>query len=175
MTKKRHFAIEMGDRAQPIGDSTMPPADALWLPGGYPELHLDALAHNPSMIAWIRAHHAAGKAIVAECGGMLYLLDSLADVRGRRASLVGLMPGRRPCSHDWPLGLQAVSMPEGSLRGHSFHFSRSRIRLDPLASGRCPNGEATAEAVYRKGSLTASYMHFYFPSNPLAVARLFSR
>lgn len=160
----------------PIGDSAMPPADALWLPGGYPELHLDALAHNEAMIASIRAHHAAGKAIVAECGGMLYLLDSLADVRGRRAALVGLMPGSAAMQPRLAaLGLQAVNLPEGALRGHSFHFSRSNIRLEPLAAGRCPNGGATAEAVYRTGSLTASYMHFYFPSNPLAVARLFSR
>ncbi len=160
----------------PIADATMPPADALWLPGGYPELHLDALAHNQSMIASIRTHHAAGKAIVAECGGMLYLLDSLADVRGRRAALVGLLPGSAAMQPRLAaLGLQAVNLPEGSLRGHSFHFSRSKIRLEPLAAGRCPNGGATAEAVYRKGSLTASYMHFYFPSNPLAVARLFSQ
>ena len=57
----------------PLQDSTLPEADSLYLPGGYPELHLEALEQNRAMRDSIRAHQSAGKPSVAECGGMLYL------------------------------------------------------------------------------------------------------
>ena len=69
----------------PLNDAAMPEADALYLPGGYPELHLAQLAANQSMQHSIRAHHAQGKPILAECGGMLYVLDRLTDSAGNSA------------------------------------------------------------------------------------------
>jgi cobyrinic acid a,c-diamide synthase len=158
----------------PLTDPAPPEADALYLPGGYPELHLERLAANRSMKEAIRAHHAAGKPIVAECGGMLYLLESLADAQGRSAEMAGLLPGRGIMqSRLAALALQGVRLPEGALRGHTFHHSRLETPLAPLARGACPNGGKTAEAVYRAGRLTASYTHFYFSSNPQAIAGLF--
>jgi cobyrinic acid a,c-diamide synthase len=66
----------------------------------------------------IRAHHAAGKPLLAECGGMLYLLDSLTDVDGTRAELVGLLPGDAVMQKRLAaLALQAVELPEGSCAG----------------------------------------------------------
>lgn len=158
----------------PLRDAALPDADALWLPGGYPELHLEALARNQPMHAAIRAHHGAGKPLLAECGGMLYLLDSLSGVLGGRAPMVGLLPGSAAMQTRLAaLGPQAVALPEGELRGHTFHHSVASVAPGPIALGRCPAGGATAEAVYRIGALTASYIHFYFPSNPRAAARLF--
>ena len=77
----------------PLNDQQLPDADALYLPGGYPELHLEQLAANAPMIEAIRAHHRSGKPIHAECGGMLYLFDQLTNKEGASAELVGLMPG----------------------------------------------------------------------------------
>lgn len=71
------------------------------------------------------------------------------------------------------LGLQHVSLPEGELRGHTFHYSRMETPSALIARGRSPNGAAAAEPVYRLGGLTATYTHCYFPSNPEAAARLF--
>lgn len=153
---------------------TLPPADALYLPGGYPELHLTALAENHALRAAIQAHQRAGKPIVAECGGMLYLMQSLTDAEGRSAPMAGLLPGTAVMQPRLAaLGLQRVELPEGELRGHTFHFSRSEVAADPVARGACPNGGPGAEPVWRVGRLTASYIHFYFPSNPEAAARLF--
>jgi cobyrinic acid a,c-diamide synthase len=45
--------------------------------------------------------------------------------------------------------------------------------LAPITRGECPNYKRTAEAVYRQGRLTASYIHFYLPSDPLVAAQLF--
>jgi cobyrinic acid a,c-diamide synthase len=157
----------------PIRDTALPDADSLYLPGGYPELHHRALAENTPMLNAIRAHHRAGKPILAECGGMLYLLDALTDVDGQRAELVGLLAGEAVMQKRLAaLALQSVELAEGVLRGHTYHHSLTSTQLQPVARGVSPNGGRGAEAVYREGRLTASYVHFYFPSNPEAVAAL---
>nr|WP_245539043.1 cobyrinate a,c-diamide synthase [Thioflavicoccus mobilis] len=158
----------------PLAGVRLPAADAVYLPGGYPELHLDALAANRGLKQDLAAHVAAGVPLLAECGGMLYLLERLADAQGHEAAMAGLLPGEaRMQGRLAALGPQEVALPEGALRGHTFHHSRLETPLAPLTRARCPNGRETAEAVYRRGRLTASYVHLYFPSNPTAAARLF--
>ncbi len=157
----------------PLRFARLPAVDSLYLPGGYPELHLRALSRNGPMAEAIRAHHAAGKPILAECGGMLYLLDGLTDRGDERVEMLGLLPGEaRMQQRLSALALQEVELPEGRLRGHTFHHSTLESPLQPLAHGECPNYKRTAEAVYRSGRLTASYIHFYLPSDPLAAAAL---
>lgn len=158
----------------PLRDAALPEADSLYLPGGYPELHLDALSGNSAMLEAIRTHHAAGKPIVAECGGMLYVLRALTDAQGKRCELLGLLDGEAAMQPRLTaLALQSAALPQGTLRGHTFHFSRMQSDLKPVAQGVCPNGSATSEPVYQQQRLTASYIHLYFPSNPEAVAQLF--
>lgn len=158
----------------PLADSQLPEVDSLYLPGGYPELHLARLEANQAMAAAIRAHHRAGKPIHAECGGMLYLLDRLTDQAGASAAMLGLLPGTATLQPRLTaLALQEVELPEGRLRGHTFHHSALTSALEPIARGECPNHKRTAEAVYRQGRLTASYIHFYLASDPLAAAALF--
>jgi len=158
----------------PLADDDLPSCDALWLPGGYPELHAQTLSGNAAMGRAICRHVAQDKPVLAECGGLLYLLDSLTDVEGQRHAMVGALPGHAVMRKRFAaLGLQAVTLPEGELRGHSFHYSELSTPLQPVARGRNPNGGNTAEAVYRQGRLTASYIHHYFASNPGATATLF--
>ncbi|MDF3867361.1 cobyrinate a,c-diamide synthase [Pseudomonas denitrificans (nom. rej.)] len=157
----------------PLRDDALPDVDSLYLPGGYPELHLQALAGNRAMAQAIHAHHEMDKPILAECGGMLYLLDALTDVAGERAELLGLLPGEaRMQKRLAALALQAVTLPEGTLRGHTFHHSLLDSSEEPLARGVCPNDKPVAEAVFRRGRLTASYIHLYLPSDPDAAAAL---
>ncbi|RVU05812.1 cobyrinate a,c-diamide synthase [Novosphingobium umbonatum] len=160
-----HFFSPLVDR--------LPDCDALWLPGGYPELHGDRLSANSALTADIRAHHQAGKPILAECGGMLACLDRLYDGQGQGFEMLGILSGE---AHMQPrlaaLGLQAVAFPKGILRGHTFHFSRLSTCVEPIAQATNPNGGA-GEAIFRQGSLLASYVHFYFPSAPHAAAALF--
>lgn len=159
----------------PLDDASLPPTDALYLPGGYPELHLDRLATNDKMLTAIRAHHAQGRPIIAECGGMLYLLESLTDVNGRRSKMLGLLPGHATMQNKLAnLGLHGIDLPEGTLRGHTFHYSRMESPLTPIAYSQAARHHGTGEPIYRQGRLTASYLHLYFPSNPLAAARLFA-
>ncbi|TDP71190.1 hydrogenobyrinic acid a,c-diamide synthase (glutamine-hydrolysing) /cobyrinate a,c-diamide synthase [Roseateles toxinivorans] len=159
----------------PLAGEALPDCDAVWLPGGYPELHAATLAANDGLKAALRTHHSQGRPLLAECGGLLSLLDGLQDVQGRRHAMWALLPGEAQMQKRVAaLGLQAVSYPDGELRGHSFHYSTLQTPLAPIARGSNPNGGSTQEAVYRVGSLTASYIHHYFPSQPEAAAALFS-
>lgn len=156
----------------PLAGEALPACDALWLPGGYPELHAASLGGG-DLFGHLRAHVGAGKPLLAECGGMMCLFEQLIDKQGASHAMAGLLPGTtRMQPRLAALGLQSAELPEGHLRGHTFHHSRSETTLAPLLRARTPDGRE-GEAVYRSGRLTASYVHFYFPSNPEAVARLF--
>ena len=157
----------------PLADNGLPDCDTLYLPGGYPELHLKTLERNEGMKASIRAHHEAGKPIVAECGGLLYLLERLTDGEGDEGEMVGLLAGQgRMTPKVTGLGSQQAELPEGTIRGHTFHHSLTETPLVPATHCRRAGG-GEGEAVYRDGRLTAGYLHLYFPSNPEAAARLF--
>jgi cobyrinic acid a,c-diamide synthase len=158
----------------PLADEPVPEGcQALYLPGGYPELHLDALAGNTVARGSVLAHHAAGRPILAECGGLLWLLDALTDAGGRRAPMLGLLPGEgRIGARLANIGLQSIVLPEGTLRGQTFHHASAELRLEPVAHSRAALDHGRPEPLWRSGRLVASFLHLYFPSNPEAIAAL---
>ena len=158
----------------PLAGDALPQCVPAWLPGGYPDLHLDALSQRHDLSAALRGHRYAGKPLLAECGGMLYALGSLAGRDGIARPMAGLLSGSAVLQARLAaLGLQEVDLPEGNLRGHTFHYARAEIGASALATARNPNGGPSAEAIYRDRRFTASFVHFYFPSNPDAAVRLF--
>lgn len=158
----------------PLTDQALPEADSVYLPGGYPELHLQALAENRAMKQALRAHHQAHKPIYAECGGFLYLLDGLTDKDGHSAPMAGLLQGQaRMQSRLVNLGMQSLWLEQGEIRGHSFHHSQMQTDLEPALYSAPQRNRSQAEGFYRVGSLQASYLHLYFPFNPQAAAGLF--
>ena len=158
----------------PLAGDALPDADAVWLPGGYPELHMAALSQRTDLHRDLRAHVAGGKPLLAEGGGLLFALDELADSDGNAWPMASLLPGRAVMqTRLGGLGLQSVELPEGVLRGHTFHYARADIPGEPLALAVNPNKGPSSEAVYRQRGMTASFVHFYFPSNPVAAMRLF--
>lgn len=159
----------------PLHDTLLPEVESLYLPGGYPELHLDELAANHNIHNAIQAHHTAGKPIVAECGGMLYLQTALTNCDGQSASLLGLFPGTATMQPRLVnLGLHSATFPQGELRGHTFHHSQLETDIQPSAYTQPTRKGLRPEAVFRLGRLTASYMHWYLPSSPTVTAALFS-
>lgn len=157
----------------PLADHALPEIDTLWLPGGYPELHLETLASNVAMKEAIQRHHTDGKPILAECGGMLYLCESLTDLQGQRVAMAGLLPGHAFMQQRLAaLGPQSVTLMAGELRGHTFHHSRIETTLPPFAHAQRSHDQSQGEAIYRVGRLHAGYLHHYFPSNPDACAEL---
>ena len=158
----------------PLTDAELPQVDSVYLPGGYPELHLPQLSANRALALALQKHVDAGKPLYAECGGMLYLLESLTDVTGRRASLAGVLPGNATLQPRLKgLGYQSAPLPGGVLRGHTFHHSTIDTPLIPSAHGERLYNTSPGEAIYCRDRLVASYLHNYFPSNPQAAAALF--
>lgn len=172
-------------RFSPLHDAALPECDAVWLPGGYPELHAQALSANQGMAQSLRDHVAAGRAVWAECGGMMALFESITLRDGRSVPLWGLLPGEVTMQPRLAaLGPQQLELPgaegEGGqggdlLRGHTFHYSTSRSPAEVIARTARPGqlpAENAGEALYRHGSVHASYFHAWFASSPRATARL---
>jgi cobyrinic acid a,c-diamide synthase len=160
----------------PLADSALPECDAVWLPGGYPELHGKTLAANRPLWASLAKHVAADKPVLAECGGMMALFETLVDIDGNSHWMGSLLPGKVTMQKKLAaLGMQEVVLDGNtSIRGHTFHYSKAETALPLFARAVKKQGASEGEPVYRVQHLTASYLHLYFPSNPAAVAGLFS-
>ncbi|WP_296141008.1 cobyrinate a,c-diamide synthase [uncultured Tessaracoccus sp.] len=152
----------------PMTDATLPDDVAgLWLGGGFPEVHADALGGNASLRAAVRAAVEAGVPTVAECAGLIYLSESIDG-----HEMVGAIPGASAMHDRLRMGYREAEAPADSLltrrgervRGHEFH----RTRLDAgspawLLDGR-PDGHATA-------TLHASYLHTHWAGAPQLAQR----
>lgn len=159
----------------PLHDENLPVVDSLWLPGGYPELHAAELGANQVMKKAITSHHQSEKPILAECGGMLYLTQTLQTLDAQNHSMIGLLPGHTLMQRRLGgLGMQSVTLAQGELRGHTFHYSRLDASHEPQYYAVKQRNGQKGEAIYCQNRLTASYLHFYFSSNPMVTAQLFA-
>ncbi|PKG40952.1 cobyrinate a,c-diamide synthase [Psychromonas sp. Urea-02u-13] len=169
---------EMGARLvyfSPLTDTQLPETDALWLPGGYPELYAQQLAQNQTIQQQIQQFYQSDKPVLAECGGFLYCLNELIDLDNKHHQMLGLlagngsMSGKRGCQ-----GMQKAILPEGEIHGHAHHRSRAIMDMDAMGYGQRQRHPAPGEPIYRDKKLTASYLHLFFPSNPALIANLFT-
>ncbi|MGD0501795.1 MAG: cobyrinate a,c-diamide synthase [Steroidobacteraceae bacterium] len=157
------------------GDPVPAGAQAIFLPGGYPEMHAESLARARRFHDSIRAAHAAGTPILAECGGMMVLAESIRDMAGRDWPMAGILPGAtRMQTRLAGLGLQSWRTRRGEIRGHTFHYSMFETSVCAAARAMSYPRGGEGECIYRLGSLTASYFHAYFPSCPAAIGALFA-
>ena len=158
----------------PLADDEVPQgADAVFLPGGYPELHGQVLSCARRFHESLRAAHARRTPILAECGGMMVLTDALVDLEGRSWPMAGLLRGTtRMQSRLAGLGLQAWDTGAGVLRGHTFHYSTFDTPLTGITRTATHPRQGAGEVIYREGSITGSYFHAYFASSPSAISGL---
>lgn len=160
----------------PLAAERLPACDAVWLPGGYPELHGHKLAANTGLQADLQAHVQAGKAVWAECGGMLALGHSIHTAQGEDLPMWGILPGTASMQPRLAgLGMQQCVLHGGLLRGHTFHYSRFNSTAAEVARTSRAGQSVQAgkgEALYQHGSICASYFHAWFPSHPRAIAAL---
>jgi cobyrinic acid a,c-diamide synthase len=164
----------------PLADAALPEGlDGLYLPGGYPELAARELADNAAMRAAVRGFCAAGRPVWAECGGYMYLLETLVDGAGTEQPMCGALPGRaRMCARRAALGYrQARTLAPGPLgpagtvlRGHEFHYSEAEgtagarpAFLLAGAGGETSDGQAS-------GNVIGGYFHAHLASNPAVAA-----
>lgn len=181
----RQFGVETVPFS-PLRDAALPENLAgLWFGGGFPELYVEALSRNHSMLEAIRAFAASGRPVYGECGGYLYLLEALTDFDGVRRPLLGLLPGEAVMGRKLAsLGYRELTScseslfgPAGTkLRGHEFHYSflKNGPSGGNLFASRDLRGvERPAGSVC--GNLCGSYIHLHFVSNPAAAEALVRR
>lgn len=146
----------------PLKNEPVPSADMLWLPGGYPELYLNELTVNSITKQSVRQFCQQDKAVLAECGGLLYLLDSIRNQKGETGNMCGVISGKSELKKYFQgIGLQTVEIDNAEFRGHSFHHSVIKSDLEPAYTASKQDG-TLGEGIYKIGNITASYMHFYF-------------
>ena len=155
----------------PLADE--PPAtdaDAIYLPGGYPELHAGRIAGNSTFLAGLRAAAMRGVAIYGECGGYMVLGEALIDAGGERHAMAGLLPlvtsfaARRPhlgyramtLAADAPLGRAGTAY-----RGHEFHYASIVSEGDaaPLFEAEDADGAPLGRIGLRAGTVMGSFLH----------------
>lgn len=141
-------------------------ADAVFLPGGYPELFAGRLAAASNFKSGMAGAHGRGASIYGECGGYMVLGEGLVDADGTRHTMLGLLGvetsfaerkrhlGYRrlsPCS-DWPWA--------DNLTAHEFHYSQAiSEKGEPLFVAQDANGVDLGAVGLRNGSVAGSYMH----------------
>ena len=108
---------------------------------------------------------------------MMVLFDAIVNKEGESHPMWGLLPGSVTMQPRLAgLGPQQLELPAGTLRGHTFHYSTAATVVAESARTARPGMPAEpgkGEAVYRQGSVRASYFHPWFPSSPEAAASLF--
>ena len=155
----------------PLNDSACPECDCLYMPGGYPELHLKALSQN---ISYMESVQAFSGHILAECGGMIYLSNKAAAIDGEVTQLCGRLPlAIQVHTRLQSLGWQKLETQDGEVLAHTFHYSSS-LQETPDIEYRTATTKLgkIGEKIYQLNNVTASYLHWYFPSNPDAACAL---
>ena len=166
----------------PLEDAALPDGvGGVYIGGGFPEIFARELAENGAMMRAIRDAHARGTRIYAECGGLMYLGETLTDFDGVAHGMVGLIPARSSMAKGrLTLGYREVeAQADGALlakgefaRGHEFHWSVAdspKSAAQAVYSVRSQDGRIEG---FRLGNLTASYIHIHMGSKP-GMARRF--
>ena len=153
----------------PLRDMELPNADGLYLPGGYPELYAGALSENRAMMDSIAAAVKAGLPTVAECGGFLYLGQSLEDAAGRAHPMCGVLPGAGfKTGHLQRFGYQTITAPADSLLfrageqipAHEFHYWDSTRNGADLTASKADG--RSWDSGYVSLHLYAAFPHLHF-------------
>jgi cobyrinic acid a,c-diamide synthase len=175
----------------PISDSKIPDnVNAIYIGGGYPELHAEELSRNTSMLESIHNWADSGNPIYAECGGLMYLSQGINDFTGNFLKMTGIFPfetqippypplakgcmgGLRP-----HLGYREILLKDDCIigkrgdrvRGHEFHYSEikesSNTGLSSQYKVKDGSGQNIQDEGYKFKNTLASYIHIHFGSNP---------
>jgi cobyrinic acid a,c-diamide synthase len=165
----------------PLEDDCLPEgASGIYIGGGFPEMFAQELAENTQMQHSLREAVRRGVPTYAECGGLMYLGQSLSDLEGTQYPMVGVIPvvssmaGRR-----LTLGYREVESCTDSpllrrgqrVRGHEFHWSVLEQPADPEQSVYRVIDQSNRPEGFQIGSVWASYIHIHLGSDPSLAPR----
>ena len=160
----------------PLRDTALPEnIGGLYLPGGYPELHARELSGNTSLLREIKQKIESGLPTAAECGGFLYLGQSLTDAEGQSWPMAGVLPGEaKDAGRLVRFGYAALSADSDSLLFragesfpiHEFHHWDSTANGTALAAKK-PVGGAEWRCGFVNEHFYAGFPHLYWAGTPL--------
>ena len=160
----------------PLRDTALPEnIGGLYLPGGYPELRARELSENTSLLREIKRKIESGLPTAAECGGFLYLGQSLTDAEGQSWPMVGVLPGEaKDTGRLVRFGYAALSADSDSLLFragesfpiHEFHHWDSTANGTALAAKK-PVGGAAWRCGFVNEHFYAGFPHLYWAGTPL--------
>ena len=155
----------------PLADEPPPSsADAIYLPGGYPELHAGRLASAHRFLEGLRTAASRNTPIFGECGGYMVLGRTLEDANGVTHPMAGLLPldtsfAKRRLHLGYRHATTAMPTPFGpagtTLRGHEFHYSsiKAEDATHPLFNARDARGTDLGAMGTVRGSVMGSFLH----------------
>lgn len=159
----------------PLRDTALPAhARGVYIGGGFPELYAEGLAANAQLLASLRDAAARGLPIYAECGGLMYLAETLTAEDGRSHAMAGLLPLRSSMSttqRRLTLGYRVATAQHNgphitlgeTVRGHEFHWSTLDAPAEPARAAYTLAPDARPDG-YASGNIWASYLHLHFAS-----------
>ena len=160
----------------PLRDAALPEnIGGLYLPGGYPELHARELSENTSLLREIKQKIESGLPTAAECGGFLYLGQSLTDAEGQSWPMAGVLPGEaKDAGRLVRFGYAALSADSDSMLFragesfpiHEFHHWDSTANGTALAAKK-PVGGAAWRCGFVNEHFYAGFPHLYWAGTPL--------
>lgn len=160
----------------PLRDTALPEnIGGLYLPGGYPELHARELSENTSLLREIKRKIESGLPTAAECGGFLYLGQSLTDAEGQSWPMAGVLPGEaKDAGRLVRFGYAALSADSDSMLFragesfpiHEFHHWDSTANGTALAAKK-PVGGAEWRCGFVNEHFYAGFPHLYWAGTPL--------
>ena len=147
----------------PLNNEAPSPADAIFLPGGYPELHAGKLAANQTFLNGLRNFTGL---IYGECGGYMTLGETLTDATGQTHAMAGLLPLETSfATRKLHLGYRqltskGVPLPT-KLRGHEFHYATivREGEADHLFEATTANGTPLPAMGLKRGNVMGSFAH----------------
>ncbi len=162
-------------RFSPLNDEHLPDVDGIVLSGGYPELHADRLESNMSMLDDIRGKMSEGMPCIAECGGFMYLHETMEDSEGNPHRMCGVIDGNVANTGKLTRFGYATFTPSGNgmmsgigkVKGHEFHYWDSTDCGEDWVATKTNGREY--RCMHDTGTLLAGFPHLYYYSNPDAV------
>lgn len=136
----------------------------LYLPGGYPEKHLDALVRAETTRRAIKEYADRGGHVIAECGGMMYLCEKIVTDEGE-FPMCGVLPytiTARKADRKLSLGYRRFMLDGKEYRGHEFHYTQFLGEVPPsVTQVYNAQGDPVPTPVIRYKNVLASYTHLY--------------
>lgn len=174
------FLSELGLKIEyfsPLNDEKVPDCDGIYIGGGYPEIFAERLSENAGIREHIKKLSDSGLPIYAECGGLMYLGDSLIDTEKKEYSMCSVLQGKSImstslkrfgyCSGEF-LEETILGSKTEVIRGHEFHHSVFETDLEPVYQMKKEKSDKTTDiwsGGYKVNNTFASYLHTHFCSD----------